>query len=270
MINLFLFVASISALFLSSQFFFGHGLSLVNFPALSYLAFGMTAVLSLIFGVEKVKFLFAGFWGLFNKEKNPPLSDSICGMISYFISVSDKEIKDTQKTHSQDEFLNEAIILFEQNNYGSESLSRLLTNKSENIFRNKIANVNLYRQIAKFPPALGIMATLFGVIAYIAKLSSPLMAISVTDLIEVSLYANLYGFIISNLILIPVAERLELSALNERHKNSLLSNGFFLFSSGVSASTLLEEMNGHLCNGKRIPWEYFKARETKLNQALVS
>ncbi len=78
----------------------------------------------------------------------------------------------------------------------------------------------IFKTLAKFPPAFGLMGTSIGMIALLQSLGGENAKNEVGPAMSVALVATLYGLVLANFVFLPVAENL----VEQTHEDTLARN----------------------------------------------
>lgn len=110
---------------------------------------------------------------------------------------------------TQDTFLRDAATALEwaPADIEESQLREMLENKLETFHKRYMKEANIFRTLAKFPPAFGLLGTTLGMIALMQSLGPGSQATIGTSM-AVALVATVYGIAAANLVLIPIAENL--------------------------------------------------------------
>lgn len=128
-------------------------------------------------------------------------------------SLSYQEIENFLKDPAQDmhdpyELFVQARDLWEMNVDDIE-FERTLTQQAESVLNRHLAAIAVLRNLGKYPPALGMVGTVMGMIQLFAGLSSSEAQSQIGPQLALAMTATLYGLALSNFILLPLADRLE-------------------------------------------------------------
>jgi chemotaxis protein MotA len=102
----------------------------------------------------------------------------------------------------------------------------LMNEKYDELYRLSERPVVILKNLAKYPPALGMTGTVMGMIALFANLTSDNKS-GIGQALAVAMTATFYGLILANMILLPIADRVHVkhqyvSDRNEDILNALL------------------------------------------------
>jgi chemotaxis protein MotA len=90
---------------------------------------------------------------------------------------------------------------------GKEEFEQLITFKAQSVLNQNMSAISVLRNLGKYPPALGMIGTVLGMIQLFKGLSSGDSNIGFQ--LAVAMTATFYGLILSNLLILPLADRLE-------------------------------------------------------------
>ena len=112
-----------------------------------------------------------------------------------------------------------------------------------------------FRAMGKYPPAMGLMGAVLGMIALLAGLGKAGSEKSIGPSMSIALVATLYGIALANLIIIPIGENLTEAAKEQLRKNVIISEGIRLIATKVNPIILAEELNSFLLPSERVDWK---------------
>ncbi|MEA3307380.1 MAG: MotA/TolQ/ExbB proton channel family protein, partial [Elusimicrobiota bacterium] len=108
-------------------------------------------------------------------------------------------------------------------------------------------NSNFYRTMGVISPMFGLMGTLFGIIQTLSNLSDPSkiglsMAVAITS--------ALYGIALSNMVFVPIANKLRVNAMEETMILQLIVEGVIDIMSGKPPHLIDMHLKGYLQAGE--------------------
>lgn len=110
-----------------------------------------------------------------------------------------------------DPFLRYAIELT-MDGQSSDEVCRVLNNELESQIRKQLRVVEIFETLGSYAPAMGLIGTLIGLVQMLGNLGDPkLVGIGMS----VALMTTLYGAILANLVLLPVAGKLRIRTEQE-------------------------------------------------------
>lgn len=153
---------------------------------------------------------------------------------------------------SHDAFIKEAMATLLDEIVDEQRLMRILRNRVDTIFQRYNTDANRFKAIGKYPPAMGLMGAVLGMIALLGSLGKPGAEKTVGPAMSVALIATLYGIALANLLIIPIGENLSDAAKEIKSKNTIIVEGIKLISQKTNPIILAEELNSFLLPGERI------------------
>lgn len=105
-------------------------------------------------------------------------------------------------------FLKEAIEMLVQGGIPGTQLEVILKRRALTHFKRYEEEAEIFKVIAKFPPAFGLLGTTLGMIGLMRGLGSAETASAIGPAMAIGLTATFYGIAIANFIFIPMAENL--------------------------------------------------------------
>lgn len=109
-------------------------------------------------------------------------------------------------------FLADALELIIQGGMSENEMDGILLKRASTLSKRYDQDAGVFKTIAKFPPAFGLMGTTLGMISLLQQLGGKDAQKMLGPAMAVGLVATFYGLTLANLVLIPIAENL--SALN--------------------------------------------------------
>lgn len=100
---------------------------------------------------------------------------------------------------------------------GKDEFEQLITFKAQSVLNQNMSAISVLRNLGKYPPALGMIGTVLGMIELFKGLSTG--GSNIGYQLAVAMTATFYGLILSNLLILPLADRLE--AKEEERKANL-------------------------------------------------
>lgn len=180
-------------------------------------------------------------------------------VVKELILVIDKAKKGTSlseiKNSVSDFFLKESLELIEDGILNRDEVLEVLELRRDNISAMYMDETSKLKSISKFPPAFGMIGTTIGMIVLLANLGGEDAMKMLGPAMGVCLITTLYGAVLANLLLIPMAENL-LSATKEIHKkNDLIIQGVRMVLEKASPIMAAERLNSYLNPSERVDWK---------------
>lgn len=157
--------------------------------------------------------------------------------------------------NSSDPFIKEGMNVLMDDFLTPEELAHILKIRVNTIFYRYMEDAKKFKAIGKFPPAMGLMGAVLGMIALLQTLGKSGAENNIGSAMAVALVATLYGIAFANLIILPIAENLMEGAREVRAKNEIILEGILLISKNKNKILLAEELNSYLLPGERLNWK---------------
>ncbi len=113
--------------------------------------------------------------------------------------------------------------------------------------------IAIVRTLGKFPPALGLLATVLSLVTLLEGLGGAKAGMSsLGPSMAVGLVGTLYGIVLSNLFFSPIAENLSIKSALDTKNRQIAMVGILLLQAQESALVVQESLNAMLDVGQRI------------------
>jgi chemotaxis protein MotA len=112
--------------------------------------------------------------------------------------------------------------------------------------------VLLLKGLAKYPPALGMIGTLVGLVAMMRGLGSSAGAGSFGTAMAIGLVTSFYGIALSNLLIMPMADNISFKSARELHHRTIIMKGIMLLKQQESIVIVQETLNSMVKFSERI------------------
>lgn len=239
------------AVFLGSVIFSFQNTSAIIDPKSALMVVGGTIAITMVcFPAEQIKTLLGVFFKrVFGKSKV-----DYSGVVLQITKLSEakkqgKTAFQTAIDEIQHPFLKDAasVLFWMKVNVTEDELRKLLETRAQTHFREYMAEANIFKTIAKFPPALGLMGTTIGLIALLQslgmgeeakKMIGPSMAIA--------LITTLYGLFFANFIFIPIAENLSKQTQEDRKVRCMIVEGIMLIQADKPTQFVQESVKSYI------------------------
>jgi len=156
---------------------------------------------------------------------------------------------------SKDHFMKEAMGLLMDEVVDIKQLHRLLKARVDTMFERYTDDAGRFKAMGKYPPAMGLMGAVLGMIALLSGLGKPGAESTIGPAMSIALVATLYGIAIANLVIIPIGDNLAEGAKEQKRKNLVIREGVKLIADRTNPIVLAEELNSYLLPAERIDWK---------------
>jgi chemotaxis protein MotA len=116
------------------------------------------------------------------------------------------------------------------NKFDSNKFVTLMTNMLIQRRDHHEKMVGKIETLAKYPPAFGMMGTIIGLVAVLKQINSPENMESIGPSMAVALITTLYGILLSNYVLQPIADNLQVRSHKDIAVRQLIVEGMVLIS----------------------------------------
>ena len=109
-----------------------------------------------------------------------------------------------------------------------------------------------FSSLAKYPPAFGLIGTVFGLVNLMRAISEGLDPTQTGIKMAIALVATLYGLVLANLVIAPIGELIRKQAADERQLADIAMQAVLLASQNISLLKSQEMLNSFIPREKRI------------------
>lgn len=152
----------------------------------------------------------------------------------------------------KDHFMKEAMEMLLENAYEVDHLRDLLSTRLTTMHLRHSADAKIFQSMGKFPPAMGLMGAVLGMISLLAAIGKPGAEKTIGPSMSVALIATFYGIALANMVIIPIGENLIEGAKETKVKNQIIVEGVVLINKKTNPILLAEELNSYLLPNERI------------------
>jgi chemotaxis protein MotA len=123
-----------------------------------------------------------------------------------------------------------------------EMFQALLVKRLHETNNNKVRVVTALRNLAKYPPALGMTGTVIGLVSLFSSLTSENKS-QIGPSLAMAMTATFYGLVISNLILMPLADRCQVQHLAAEEQSQHICKILLMIHNQQEESLIRDEVN---------------------------
>ena len=128
---------------------------------------------------------------------------------------------------------------------------RTLTIRAKTHARRYVDEANIFKTIAKFPPAFGLMGTTVGMVSLLQSLGDQGGQGQLGTAMAMALLTTLYGVAISNFILIPISENLHNQTRDDEIARRMVIEGIVLLHNKKHPKYVTEHLQSFLLPSER-------------------
>ena len=144
-------------------------------------------------------------------------------------------------------FLRRALHLL-VDGFSEQEIEEILHNEMAYFKQRRIQNERIFRHGARLAPAFGVAGSVIGLMAMISGIQNP---DSIVQSIPVALTSTLYGILLSNFVLTPVAEGIHAKTERELLLQRLVTDGVLTISREPNPSRLAIKLESFLTPAER-------------------
>lgn len=227
-------------------------------PSLFIVLGGTFAAISISIQLNKAGMLFKVFLNSFIKGRNINFADVIKEIMSLTESYrTGKSLQDII-SEAKDPFLKEGIQLMSDGILEKEVIMDILYQRAEQMNNLRTLDAKKFQSLGKYPPAFGMMGTTIGMVVLLSNLGGPDAMKMIGPAMGVCLITTLYGVIIANLALVPIADNILDQTQQIETKNELILEGFKHILNKSNPILVAEDLNSFLLPKDRLDWKSIK------------
>jgi chemotaxis protein MotA len=148
-------------------------------------------------------------------------------------------------------FLGDAVQLITQGGIPEEALEEILIKRAATHSRRYDYDVGVFKTLAKFPPAFGLMGTTLGMISLLQELGGKDAQKMLGPAMAIGLVATFYGLTLSNLVFIPISENLSMLNRDDETLRTIVIDGLRLVRRKEHPKVVEEHLKSYLLPHER-------------------
>ena len=227
----------------------------IDYPSMFIVVGGTLASSAVSFQLNKIGSLFRIFFQrvILGKKTNH------AGIIEQIIRICDESKKGKGITDilpmADDFFLREGLEMIQDGVIPKNEIIAILQERADNLDEKYNKEAKKIKTIAKFAPAFGMIGTTIGMIVLLANLGGKDAMKMIGPAMGVCLITTLYGAVIANLFVTPIAENLMDSSSEVRLKDSIIISGIRYYLQKTNPVMVAEKLNSYLPPAERLNWK---------------
>ncbi len=136
--------------------------------------------------------------------------------------------------------------------FSEDEIEVILTERIRRAGDASRAIASAWKSLAKYPPAFGLVGTVFGLVHLMRALAQGLSPREIGTLMATALVATLYGLILANLVIAPFAEAILKAAEVRRRRAEVALHAVLLAHNKTSILKSQELLNSFVSQGERV------------------
>lgn len=226
----------------------------LDYPSLFIVIGGSLASAAVSFQLNKIfvvfKIFFKRILGYTTVDYKSIIVEIIKIVESYRNGISlEKQVEETK-----DYFLKDAMKMLSEGMLDEDRSLKLMRKRADNLLDQHTKEAQKIKVLSKYPPAFGMMGTTIGMVVLLSNLSNKDAIKMVGPSMAICLITTLYGLILTNVVLIPVAENLMAASREVHLKNMIIVEGMRLLLKKDNPVAVAEELNTYLPPHERVDW----------------
>ncbi|MDA1477648.1 flagellar motor protein MotP [Bacillus changyiensis] len=171
-------------------------------------------------------------------------SDDIKDLVKTFISLSEQARKqgilslETNLNEMNDPFLKKGLVLA-VDGWDEETIRNVMNSEIAAMEERHRKGRRIFEKAGEFAPAWGMIGTLVGLVMMLKNLNTPE---TLGPNMAIALLTTLYGSLLSNMLFIPIAAKLEEKTENEIFKKQVMIEGIIGIQSGRNPRNLESQL----------------------------
>jgi chemotaxis protein MotA len=230
----------------------GDGKSMLDLHAFVIVIAGSLACTAISFQLDRVWIMLKVFFMRVIRGKKADYKTTIMEAMIIAEAYRNKADKTKILAMCKDPFLKECLSMLLDEVVEPSSLRRMLTNRVNTMYSRYSSDAKMFQAMSKYPPAMGLMGAVLGMIALLGSLGKPGSEKGVGPAMSVALVATFYGIAFANLLILPISENLTEGSKELRIKNSMIVEAVMLIAKKTNPVLLVEELNSFLLPQERI------------------
>lgn len=216
----------------------------INKSGLAIVLGGTIAATCISFPLKEVIRIFSVLKIVFSKEDIHP--ERYVLQISSLAAVARKGIAALEKEleNIDHPFLRDGVQMI-VDGLSAEEIRDIMETRNENRILREQAEARVFRAMARFSPAFGMLGTLIGLIGMLANMGGGAMH-RLGPSMAVALVTTFYGLLLANLVFNPMAEKMERRTEDEISLRTLIIEGILMLHDRKHPYLVEEKLNSFL------------------------
>ena len=216
---------------------------------------GSVAATAISFQLDRILLMLKVFWTRTLRGKKPDYVKIIKSLMILAEAYRKGEDMESLVNQQTDLFIQEAMQVLLDGVIEEKEIPRVLKKRVLTTYSRYNADAARFVSMGKYPPAMGLLGAVMGMIALLGGLGKPGAEKGVGPAMSIALVATLYGIALANLVIIPIGENLSETSTEIKTKNLMIVEGVKLIAAKTNPIVLAEELNSFLLPGERIDWK---------------
>ncbi len=233
--------------------------SLVTFVSLAsffIVTGGVVAATMINYSLENIKDSFQTITRMMGSQEVDLRTDmELLSLFSRRVRTEGLLVLDSDIKHVENHFLKNALQLA-VDGFKKESLDSILKDEIKSSERQTEVSVNVMMSMSNYAPAFGMIGTVIGMVLMLQNIEDPQQ---LGAGLSVALLTTLYGTVLANMVLVPLAGKLEYLSELDNNRKEMFRTGILSMIDGENPRIMEKKMLIHVDPHDRA--EYVKYHE---------
>ena len=226
-----------------------------DLPAIFLVIGGTAGAAAITMQINRVGILLKTFFNRLIRGKRVEYTKVIKDLMIIAESYRRGDSITSQIEKTDDLFLKEGLQMIDDNILKGDELFDLLEERVSYMFEHYIEEAAKFKNLGKYPPAFGLMATVLGMIALLSNLGGADAMKMVGPAMGMCLVATFMGIVLANVFILPIGDSLSDNAKEIHLKNKIIVAGLILISAKTNPIIVAEKLNSFLLPSDRLNWK---------------
>lgn len=197
------------------------------------------------FPFSDIVYVFKVFFTIFSRNSN--VAKETAQMILEVAVKLRKNKNELQKVieDTKDPFFRDGLQLL-YDGFEEDRIVDLLSKRIKTQFERENSEINVIRLLSKYPPAMGMIGTVIGLVSMLSGLGVEGSQDKIGASMSVAFLATLYGLLFANFVLTPMSENIALRSYKQIAIRQMIIEGIIMIKEGVSPIIMQESLNSYL------------------------
>lgn len=184
------------------------------------------------------------------------LHDDSAEVLKQLVEIAEKSRTDLSRAAEvlpsiKDAFLKDAVLILLEG-FEAEEIETILRRRIEVQKERETSDAKMFKNLGKYPPATGLIGTVMGMIALLASLGQEGAEAKIGPAMSVAMSATLYGVVLANIVILPVADNLLFRTQKMIAKREMITEGMLLIKQRTTPVMVREILLSHLSPHQRL------------------
>jgi chemotaxis protein MotA len=212
-----------------------------DFPSVILVLGGTFFVVCMKFNIRQVPETIKVALNAFFKRLDKP--EDLIAVISMLAKKAKKDgALSLENVQVDNPFIKRGIMMV-ADGYSVDVIRDLLTKEKDSMISRHVMGQKIISTIGDAAPSMGMIGTLVGLVQMLANLNDPS---TIGPAMAVAILTTLYGAVISNMVALPIVDKLILRSEEEETNYNLMIDGVCGIAGGLNASIVQEYLREYL------------------------